>query len=195
MCKSSFFVSGTISLLFVTKDSFLGVVTPIILERSLSSLVSQQRKAHRAPIYKLTHAAIYMIAVSSAADGYVRGQAYKALYATILGPFFLTILLMFVSGLPLSERPGAKKRYENGSNWEGYQRYLKRTSILVPLPPQLYERLPVIIKRTILLEFPMYVFDPAKHSDGAQGQRSAEEGNRQTVSSDTRQSGERLTST
>ncbi|KAF3023761.1 hypothetical protein E8E14_014313 [Neopestalotiopsis sp. 37M] len=139
--------------------------------------------------------AIYMIAVSSAADGYVRGQAYKALYATILGPFFLTILLMFVSGLPLSERPGAKKRYENGSNWEGYQRYLKRTSILVPLPPQLYERLPVIIKRTILLEFPMYVFDPAKHSDGAQGQRSAEEGNRQTVSSDTRQSGERLTST
>ncbi|KAK6222770.1 hypothetical protein LQW54_000579 [Pestalotiopsis sp. IQ-011] len=138
--------------------------------------------------------AIYMIAVSSAADGFVRGQAYKALYATILGPFFLTILLMFVSGLPLSERPGAKKRYENGSNWEGYQRYLKRTSILVPLPPQLYERLPVIIKRTVLLEFPMYVFDPAKHSDGAQGHRSAEEGNGQNGSNGARQSGERLTS-
>merc|ERR1712098_887360 len=39
---------------------------------------------------------IYMIAVSPAANGYVRGQAYKALYATILGPFFLTLLLMFV---------------------------------------------------------------------------------------------------
>lgn len=138
--------------------------------------------------------AIYMIAVSSAADGFVRGQAYKALYATILGPFFLTILLMFVSGLPLSERPGAKKRYENGSNWEGYQRYLKRTSILIPLPPQLYERLPVFVKRTVLLEFPMYVFDPAKHSDGAQGHRSAEEGNGQNASNGARQSGERLTS-
>lgn len=54
--------------------------------------------------------AIFMIAVSPAADGYVHGGAYKALYASILGPFFLTILLMFVSGLTLQERPGAKKR-------------------------------------------------------------------------------------
>ena len=109
--------------------------------------------------------AIYMIAVSSAADGYVQGAAYRALYATIVGPFFLTILLMFVSGLPLSERPGAKKRYENGNNWEAYERYLKRTSILTPFPPQIYERLPTFLKRTILLEFPIYVFDPKKHSD------------------------------
>ncbi|KAL9062749.1 MAG: hypothetical protein Q9157_008664 [Trypethelium eluteriae] len=109
--------------------------------------------------------AIYMIAVSPAADGYVRGQAYKALYATILGPFFLTVLLMFVSGLPLQERPGAKKRYEKGLNWEGYSDYLNRTSILIPFPPQLYARMPVILKRTIFLEFPMYVFDPAKHAE------------------------------
>ncbi|KAI2604600.1 DUF1295-domain-containing protein [Hypoxylon sp. NC1633] len=108
---------------------------------------------------------IYMICVSPAADGPVGGQAFKALYATIIGPFFLTILLLFVSGLTLSERPGAKKRYENGQNWEGYQRYLNRTSILVPFPPQIYEHLPVFIKRTVFLEFPMYVFDPAKHSD------------------------------
>ncbi len=106
-----------------------------------------------------------MIAVSSAADGFVEGAARSALYATIVGPFFLTILLMFVSGLPLSERPGAKKRYENGTNWEGYQRYLNRTSILIPLPPQIYERLPRFVKRTVLLEFPMYIFDPKKHSD------------------------------
>lgn len=118
-----------------------------------------------------------MIAVSSAADGYVKGQAYNALYATIVGPFFLTLLLMFLSGLPLSERPGAKKRYENGQNWEGYKRYLDRTSILIPFPPQLYERMPVFLKRTLFLEFPMYVFDPAKHADGAgPGQRRAEEG-------------------
>lgn len=143
--------------------------------------------------------AIYMIAVSEAADGHVRGEARKALYATILGPFFLTILLMFVSGLTLSERPGAKKRYENGANWEGYQKYLNRTSILVPFPPQLYERLPTIIKRTIFLEFPMYVFDPAKHSDGAKGQRSAEAGQgqgqgQQQPGTNGRESGEQLTS-
>ncbi|KAI1643390.1 DUF1295-domain-containing protein [Daldinia loculata] len=108
---------------------------------------------------------IYMICVSPAADGPVAGQAFNALYATILGPFFLTILLMFVSGLPLSERPAAKKRYEKGLNWEGYRRYLNRTSILIPFPPQIYERLPTIVKRTVFLEFPMYVFDPAKHSE------------------------------
>ena len=121
--------------------------------------------------------AIYMIAVSPAADGYVHGGAYKALYASILGPFFLTILLMFVSGLPLQERPGAKKRYESGNHWESFSEYTKRTSILIPFPPQLYVRLPTIVKRTIFLEFPLYVFDPAKHADQNKVQaRQAEEG-------------------
>lgn len=109
-----------------------------------------------------------MVAVSSAADGYVEGQAYKALYATIIGPIFLTLLLLFVSGLTLSERPGAKKRYESGQNWEAYARYLNRTSILIPFPPRIYEHLPIFIKRTIFLDFPIYVFDPAKHSTAAQ---------------------------
>ncbi|KAI8961294.1 DUF1295-domain-containing protein [Daldinia sp. FL1419] len=117
---------------------------------------------------------IYMICVSPAADGPVGGQAFKALYATILGPFFLTILLMFVSGLPLSERPGAKKRYESGLNWDGYRQYLNRTSILIPFPPQIYERLPTILKRTLFLEFPMYVFDPAKHSSVTENRQPAD---------------------
>lgn len=133
-----------------------------------------------------------MICVSAAADGPVGGQAFKALYATIIGPFFLTILLMFVSGLPLSERPGAKKRYENDLNWEAYQRYLNRTSILIPFPPQIYAHIPTFLKRTIFLEFPMYVFDPAKHSDTAKNQQSAEEG-RNGPATGVRQSGEPLT--
>jgi hypothetical protein len=102
---------------------------------------------------------------------------------------------MFVSGLTLSERPGAKKRYEKGTNWDNYARYLNRTSILVPFLPQIYEKLPTIMKRTIFLEFPMYVFDPAKHADGPKGQESAEAGQGQGHGSgpDARQSGEPLT--
>lgn len=120
---------------------------------------------------------IFTIAVAPAANKYVAGGAYAALYASILGPFFLTSLLMFLSGLPLQERPGAKKRYEKGSNWPAYERYLHRTSILIPFPPQIYEKLPVFLKRTIFLEFPMYVFDPAKHADQSKVQaRLAEEG-------------------
>ncbi|PVI08109.1 DUF1295-domain-containing protein [Periconia macrospinosa] len=121
---------------------------------------------------------LFTIAVAPAAYGYVSGGAYSALYASILGPLFLTSLLMFLSGLPLQERPGAKKRYEKGIKWPEYERYLQRTSILIPFPPQLYEKLPVILKRTVFLEFPMYVFDPAKHADQSKVQdRTAEEGN------------------
>ena len=127
--------------------------------------------------FVLIISAIFMIAVSPAAYGYVHGGAYSALYASILGAFFLTILLMFVSGLPLQERPGAKKRYESGNHWESYSIYTKRTSILIPFPPQLYVKMPTILKRTIFLEFPLYVFDPAKHADqGKVQQRQAEEG-------------------
>ncbi|KAI0599823.1 hypothetical protein F4775DRAFT_548416 [Biscogniauxia sp. FL1348] len=142
---------------------------------------------------------IYTLCVSEAADGRVGGQAASALYATVVGPVFLTVLLMFVSGLPLSERPGAKKRYEQGLNWEAYERYLRRTSVLIPFPPQLYERVPVLLKRTVFLEFPMYVFDPAKHADGGPpGGRAAEEGARDAAephraAGGARQSGERLT--
>jgi hypothetical protein len=110
---------------------------------------------------------IYIIATSVAMHGNISSSARAALYASIVGPVFLTILLMFVSGIPLSERPAAKKRYERGQGWEDYKRYLDRTSILIPFPPFLYEKMPTLVKRTIFLEFPMYVFDPAKHSDQA----------------------------
>jgi len=109
--------------------------------------------------------AIYIIAVAPARKGSVQGRDYQALYATVLGPFFLTFLLMFVSGLTLQERPGAKKRFDEQRRWEEYSNYLNRTSILIPFPPQLYARMPRILKRTIFLEFPIYVFDPAKHAD------------------------------
>ena len=120
-----------------------------------------------------------MIAVSPSAYGYTTGGTYAAQYAAIVGPIFLTTLLMFVSGLNLQERPGAKKRYESGNHWESFKEYTERTSILIPLPPQVYKPLPTILKRTLLLEFPLYVFDPAKHADQSKVQeREAEEGER-----------------
>lgn len=126
---------------------------------------------------------IFTVAISPAANGFVRGQAYRALYASILGPFFLTILLLFVSGLPLQERPNAKKQYEKGDNWPEYQEYLKRTSILLPMPPQIYAHLPVFVKRTIFLELPIYVFDPAKHADNNKPGGDEENGLRQQSAS------------
>lgn len=84
---------------------------------------------------------------------------------------------MFVSGLTLQERPGAKKRYESRNHWESFKKYTECTSILIPFPPQLYVRMPTILKRTVFLEFPIYVFDPAKHADQSKvREREAEEG-------------------
>jgi hypothetical protein len=108
---------------------------------------------------------MFMIAVSPAASGYVHGQDFSTLYATIIGPLFLTVLLMFISGLTLQERPTAKRRYEKGSNYEAYTEWLDRTSIIIPLPPALYKRMPTILKRSLFLDFPIYRFDPAKHAE------------------------------
>jgi hypothetical protein len=95
----------------------------------------------------------------------------------MLGWIFLTALLLFLSGLPLQERPGAKKRYEQGVGWPEYKQYLDETSILFPMPPGIWKRLPVWAKRTVGCEWPMYVFDPEKHADqGKVQQREAEEG-------------------
>jgi hypothetical protein len=175
------------SLLSAIKDSLVGRDIQTILEKSLFSLV---RMRSTVICSRTDVLGIFMICVSPAADGFVSGGAYNALYASILGAFLLTILLLFVSGLNLQERPGAKKRYEKDNHWEEYSRYLQRTSILIPFPPQLYEKMPTILKRTILLEFPIYVFDPAKHSSGAKGQGGAEEGT--TNGHGSRQSGDQL---
>lgn len=52
-------------------------------------------------------------------------------YSVVVGPLFLTLLLLFVSGIPPLER-SAEKKY--GAD-PAYQEYKRRTSILVPLPP------------------------------------------------------------
>jgi len=121
-----------------------------------------------------------MIAVTPAEFLNLDRGARAALYASIVGPLFLTLLLMFVSGLTLQERPAAKKRYEKGQGWPQYEKYLHDTSMLIPFPPQIYSRLPTWIKRTLFLEFPIYVFDPAKHADQSLvREREAEDGRRQ----------------
>ena len=88
-------------------------------------------------------------------------------------------LLLFASGVPTAEKPTAQRYYkmtypdddsENGHDyherqpangaWANYQRYRAQTSILVPLPPALYRALPMWVKRTFLLELPIYEWTP-----------------------------------
>ncbi|GAB7364436.1 hypothetical protein MBLNU230_g4977t1 [Neophaeotheca triangularis] len=127
----------------------------------------------------LTQVSIYIIAITPAAYGALPADSgiYAALFASCVGFLFLSTLLLFVSGLPLQERPGAKKRYENGNNWPAYRQWLQETSILIPMPKAVWKRLPVLVKRTVGCEWPMYVFDPEKHADQSKvSEREAEQG-------------------
>jgi len=102
-----------------------------------------------------------------------------ALAASVVGPLLLTVLLLFVSGLTLQERPGAEKRWkrsvetaeneggDGGKEWRTYEAYLKSTSILIPMPQAVWSRLPVLVKRTVGCEWPLYVFTPPKEGRGA----------------------------
>lgn len=63
---------------------------------------------------------------------YVVPVLHGAAFAVVAGPVFITLLLLFVSGIPLLER-SADERY--GSD-PAYRDYKRRTSILVPLPPR-----------------------------------------------------------
>ncbi|XP_014502565.1 uncharacterized protein LOC106762888 isoform X2 [Vigna radiata var. radiata] len=73
-------------------------------------------------------------------------------WLVIIGPIFLTLLLLFVSGIPLLEDSADKKF----GNVDGYRIYKTRTSPLIPLPPSVYGNLPAWFKTALLLEFPFY---------------------------------------
>ncbi|PIA33594.1 hypothetical protein AQUCO_04100194v1 [Aquilegia coerulea] len=73
-------------------------------------------------------------------------------WLVIFGPLFLTLLLLFVSGIPLLEE-SADKKFGNKAD---YRFYKKTTSPLIPLPTFLYEKLPAWFKVVFLFEFPLY---------------------------------------
>jgi len=63
---------------------------------------------------------------------YVVPVLHGPAFAVVIGPVFITLLLLFVSGIPPLER-SADEKY--GSD-PAYREYKRRTSILVPLPPR-----------------------------------------------------------
>jgi len=50
----------------------------------------------------------------------------------IIGPLYIALLIIFVSGIPLLEKAADKRWGED----ENYRRYKKKTSSLIPLPPK-----------------------------------------------------------
>ncbi|CAN8075126.1 unnamed protein product [Agarophyton chilense] len=82
-------------------------------------------------------------------------------YAAIASPIFITLLLLFVSGIPILEKSWAEKY----GNKPGYLEWKDKTSVLIPIPPSLYVRIPKIIKTTLLLDFKIYNPTPSTDAD------------------------------
>ncbi|MCD7452760.1 hypothetical protein HAX54_018062 [Datura stramonium] len=73
-------------------------------------------------------------------------------WLVVFGPVLISLLLLFVSGIPLLEASADKKF----GNVAAYRAYKRKTSPLILLPPGVYGSLPQWLKAILLFEFPLY---------------------------------------
>lgn len=119
---------------------------------------------------------MWILCLSPAVDGSNSQRAHDAQYGAIFSPLLTMALLLFLSGIPLAEKPSQKKYFlmSHGSDggqsltptksqpeedpWTRMKAYRERTSILLPLPPVVYKHLPRFIKSTVLFDVSVPVF-------------------------------------
>lgn len=80
-------------------------------------------------------------------------------WATIVSPLLTFVILMFGSGMPTAEGDNQKRFMKTQRQKELFLIYRNRTSPLIPFPPFLYARLPLLVKRIFFFELPMYETD------------------------------------
>ena len=73
-------------------------------------------------------------------------------HAAVMGPISITLILLFLSGIPLLES-GADKKHASKTE---YRAYKKRTSVLIPVPPALYEKFRDRVKTFVFLDLALY---------------------------------------
>ncbi|KAI0266154.1 DUF1295-domain-containing protein [Gloeopeniophorella convolvens] len=119
---------------------------------------------------------LWTLTLSPSTGGALRGGARAAQYGAVVSPLLTMLLLLFASGIPTADKPQARRVWRRGDAraWAAYREYRARTSVLVPLPPAVYRPLPDILKRTVLLDFAMYDFDPVKEGEADQQGADAE---------------------
>ncbi|KAJ3554525.1 hypothetical protein NM688_g3063 [Phlebia brevispora] len=126
---------------------------------------------------------IWALCLSPSIDSALPSSAKAAQRGSVISPFFTMVLLLFASGIPTAEKPTARRFFllSHGSEdpeypdaWVHYKEYLNSTSLLIPLPPFVYRRLPMWLKRSVLFDWPIYRFN--EETDGKQAIEESHEG-------------------
>uniref|UniRef100_T1JI56 Uncharacterized protein n=1 Tax=Strigamia maritima TaxID=126957 RepID=T1JI56_STRMM len=73
-------------------------------------------------------------------------------WVAVVGPSFITLIILFLSGIPILEKI-SDDRYRGNTS---YHIYKECTSPFIPCPPNLYKKLPAFFKFCIFCEFPIY---------------------------------------
>ena len=101
----------------------------------------------------------WLLALGSATGG----LADVAWWATSASPLFTMHILLNLPATGVAQANGASlRRYYEGPHAEAYAAYRSSTSILLPLPPAVYRRIPLPLKRTLLLDLSRYEYRGAK---------------------------------
>ncbi|ORX97733.1 DUF1295-domain-containing protein [Basidiobolus meristosporus CBS 931.73] len=81
-------------------------------------------------------------------------------WVSILSPITVVFSLFFVTGVLQREKSTQQKFYES-PEFSAYKDYLDRTSLLIPMPSDLYIRLPLWSKAVFFFEWPIFRYAPA----------------------------------
>lgn len=78
---------------------------------------------------------------------------------SLISPLLTMVFLLLLSGMPTAEGAFQKRFMRTKASKAAFLKYRNQTSPLIPFPPPLYARLPLIVKRIAFFELPMYETD------------------------------------